>query len=264
LSGKYQAPTVKKAFEILRLISQSTPEISLSDLSKRLEISKSTVHGITAALEELGAVIRNRSNKRYSLGPTLFELGRSAYSRIDLKAVARPVMEALMDKTEETVFLGVLNGDHVTIVESVESRRDMKITSPVGTTLPLLAGAVGKVFLANMEETRAVEIVRRKGIPGYTERTITDPENYLQILRSVRRLGYATDDEEYIPGVRAVAAPIAAEAYLPAAVWVVGFKPINGGAPMGHLVEETKKASERISHRIAGYGDPESEAGSGF
>ena len=95
---KYKAPTVKKAFQILRLISRDDNGIRISNLSKDLGLSKSTVHGITAALEEQGAIIRDLRTKRYTLGLTLFELGRAAYSRIDLKDLARPVMEDLMEK----------------------------------------------------------------------------------------------------------------------------------------------------------------------
>ncbi len=246
----YRAPTVKKAFQILRLISRTDHGVGISELSKELGISKSTIHGITSALEELGAVMRDPLTKRYTLGFSLFELGRLAYSQIDLKDLARPVMEELMEKTQESVFLGVLNGDRVTILDIVESRQDLKITSPIGTTMPLLAGAIGKVFLAGMEEEKAVEIIRKKRLTRYTENTIIDLEEYLQEIRRVREKGYATDYEEYILGVRAVVSPIKRERYLISAVWVVGFRTSLNDDKMRALIEMTKKAAEDISKRI--------------
>jgi DNA-binding IclR family transcriptional regulator len=152
MSTKYEAPSVKKAFQILGLISEKSQGLGISELSKQLAIGKSTVLGVTSALERVGAIVRDPTTKRFTLGFTLFELGRLAHSRFDLKDVARPFMEALMEKTQTSVFLGIQNREHVTILDIVESRQDLKITAPTGATIPLLAGAVGKVFLAYMGE----------------------------------------------------------------------------------------------------------------
>ena len=140
----YSAPSVKKAFKILNAISDTSNGLGISDLSKKLKIGKSTVHGITTALEEMGVLIRDPFYKRYTIGYSLLELCRTAYRKIELKELARKPMETLMEKVGETVFLGILNGDHVTIVDMVESRNEMKIPSPPGTRLPLLAGPPGE------------------------------------------------------------------------------------------------------------------------
>jgi len=101
---KYGAPSVKKAFAILNAISSSREGLGVSELAKKLKMAKSTVHGMTSALEELGAVMRNPLTKKYKLGFTLLEIGRSAYSQIDLKTAARPVTEDLMEKNRTSVF----------------------------------------------------------------------------------------------------------------------------------------------------------------
>jgi DNA-binding IclR family transcriptional regulator len=166
---KYGAPSVKKAFAILSAISSSRQGLGVSELAKNLKMAKSTVHGMTSALEELGAVMRDPLTKKYKLGFTLLEIGRSAYTQIDLQTSARPVMENLMEKTQTSVFLGILNWDHVTILDIVESSQDLKITAPVGTTIPMLAGAVGKVFLASMDQEQARKIIESKGLPRFTD-----------------------------------------------------------------------------------------------
>ena len=244
------APSVKKAFEILKAISLSRKGAGVNKIARDLKMAKSTVHGITSILEGIGAIMRDPLTKRYTLGLTLFELGRLAYSQIDLKDLARPIMEELMEKTQESVFLGVLNGERVTILDIVESRQDLKITSPIGTTIPLLAGATGKVFLACMEEERIKEIIRKKGFIRYTENTITDSEKYLQEIRRVKEKGYATDYEEYILGVRAVVSPIKGEGHLVSALWVVGFRTSLNGDKMSVLIEMTKEAAEAVSRKI--------------
>ena len=251
MNEKYKAPIVKKAFQILRLISKNEQGMKISELSTSLGISKSTVHGITASLEELGAIIRDPLTKHYTLGFTLFELGRAAYARIDVKDLARPFMEELMTKTQESVFLGVRNVNHVTILDIVESMNELKITSPIGMTMPLLAGAIGKIFLAYMAETQAAELLQTRGLHRYTQNSITDPQVYTDQLRFSKKHGYATDDEEYISGVRAVAAPIKTDGQLLAAIWVVGFKPSMGDVKMQTVIRETKAAAARIGRKIA-------------
>ena len=154
MSGKYQAPSVRKAFLILRLISKEEGGLSISYLANRLEMSKGTVHGIISALVETGALIRDPSSKKYSLGPTLFELGKSAYSELDLREIARPVMKTLMQRTGTSVFMGIPNGRRVSILDVMESNNDLKITAPRGSTIPFMAGAIGKVFLAAMDPYR--------------------------------------------------------------------------------------------------------------
>ena len=219
----YSAPSVKKAFKILYAISEASNGLGISDLSKKLKIGKSTVHGITMALEELGVLVRDPLYKRYRVGYSLLELCRGAYAKIDLKDIARKPMEKLMGKVDETVFLGVLNGDHVTIVDMVESRNEMKITSPPGTRLPLLAAATGRVLLSQVEKAKVKEMVQKRGLVRYTSKTVTDQRQFLREIEKVKDQGYALDDEEYIPGVRAVAVPLVFPSSPPAALWVVGF-----------------------------------------
>jgi IclR family KDG regulon transcriptional repressor len=247
---KYGAPSVKKAFAILSAISSSKNGLGVSELAKKLKMAKSTVHGMTSALEELGAVMRDPVTKKYKLGFTLLEIGRSAYSQIDLQTSARPVTEELMEKTQTSVFLGILNGDQVTILDIVESRQELNITAPVGSTIPLFAGAVGKVFLASMAEEQAARIIKSKSLPRFTENSIVDTALYFQELRQVRENGYAVDDEEYILGVRAVASPLMGLGQLRSAIWAVGFKANLDKKKMQTLTGETQKAARTISRRI--------------
>ena len=246
----YSAPSVKKAFNILHLIADSSTGLGISDLSKQLKIGKSTVHGITAALEEMGALIRDPLQKKYRVGYTLLELGRKAYAKMDLKDVARKPMERLMEEVGETVFLGVLNGDHVTILDVVESPNEMKITSPPGTNLPLLVGATGRVLFAQMEKERAKEIVQRMGLVRYTSKSVVDAKQFLKEVAKARESGYAIDDEEYILGVRAIAAPLPSASLPPAAIWVVGFTSTLDHKKVEMICSKIQKTAKEINHSL--------------
>ncbi len=250
MTKRYQAPIVKKAFDILKAISQSEKGLRISDISTDLDISKSTVHGITAALEEQGAITRHPDSKRYTIGLTLMELGKAAYERVDIVKSARPAMENLMEQCGESVFLGIRNAHHVTVIDIVESRKDFKISSPIGTALPLLAGAVGKAFLSAMPAPEAAAYLKTHPLRRFTSQTIVDPAIYLEELKAVKKRGYALDDEEYIAGVRAVAVCLSPRAgHLPA-LWVVGFKAEMSDDLMPRIIDQTLAAALQINQSV--------------
>jgi DNA-binding IclR family transcriptional regulator len=246
----YSAPSVKKAFKILHAISDASNGLGISDLSKQLKIGKSTVHGITSALEELGALVRDPKRKKYSIGFTLLELRKKAYAKTELRDVARIPLEKLMEKIGETVFLGILNRDHVTILDVVESHNEMKITSPPGTRLPMIAGATGKVFLAQFEEKKAKEVIQRIGLVRFTSKSIIDQKKFFKEVEETKQKGYAIDDEEYMIGVRAIASPIQAASSPLAAIWVVGFTSSLNDHRMEKAILEIQKTAQEISHSM--------------
>jgi DNA-binding IclR family transcriptional regulator len=155
-----------------------------------------------------------------------------------------------MEKTHTSVFLGILNWDQVTILDIVEARGELGITAPIGSTIPLFAGAVGKVFLASMPEDQADKIIQTKGLPRFTDNSIVDRNVYFSELKQVKESGYAVDDEEYIMGVRAVASPLIGLGQLRSAIWAVGFKASLNETQMEVLARETHTAARTISQRI--------------
>lgn len=243
----YSAPSVQKAFKILHTIVDSPTGLGVSELAKQLKIGKSTVHGITSSLEALGVLVRDPVDKRYQVGYTLLELGRKTYGKIELREIARGPMERLMEKIGETIFLGIMNGDHITILDVVESRNELKITSPPGTRLPLLAGATGKIFLSLLDEKRSREIIQKVGLKKFTSRSVTDPKKFLKEIEEAREKGYAIDDEEYLVGVRAIAAPISWSSQISAAIWAVGFTSSLNNQKMETVISEIRKTAREIS-----------------
>jgi IclR family KDG regulon transcriptional repressor len=101
-----------------------------------------------------------------------------------------------------------------------------------------------------MPEEQAAKIVKSKGLPRFTDNSIVDMDLYFSELRQVRQKGYAVDDEEYIPGVRAVASPLMGLGQLRSAIWAVGFKASLDEKKMQTLIGETQKAAKAISQQI--------------
>lgn len=221
--------------------------MGISELARRLDMSKGTVHGITAALEEIGAVVRNPITKRYTLGYTIVELARKGTSGIHLRRVARRHIEMLMQSTGQTVFLGIRKEDYILILDVVESNKALKITAPRGTKIPLSAGAPGKLFLSYMDAGYTLRYLTTNGIPAYTANTTTDVKEYLREIKEVRKRGFAADNEEYLQGVKAVAALIKSEEPILAAIWVVGFSSSITDEKMPFIRDRSLAAANAIS-----------------
>jgi len=195
------------AIRVLRCFSKQEPELRLTEISRRLGLSKSNTHRIVSILAEEGLLYRDPGSGRYRLGLGLFELGARALRSVDLGPLPLPVMSELWRRTGETVLLGVLEADEVVYIQRIESPRLLRISHAGNPRAPIHCTGTGKAILAWRSEAEIARVIRR-GLPAYTERTITDPERFRRHLAEVRRLGYAVSDQEREVGTRSVAAPV--------------------------------------------------------
>ncbi len=249
-SPGYQAPAVRKAFQLLRAVAESKKDLGLSELAQNLGFSKSTTHGLVQALLTIGALDLCPHRKKFFLGPTIVELAFRSWNYFSVCERAQPSLDELRDSIDETVFLGVLSHSRGIIIATAEAAKPLKISSPPGTSIPLLSGAVGKVFLAQLDNRKAVKIIQEYGLPRFTPKSIVKESDYLKELERVRELGYALDDEEYLPGVRAVAVSLGNHRGLPLAIWVVGFSVSMTEGVMSDVIEQTVKTSQKLQSVI--------------
>lgn len=223
MTRPYTAPAIRKAAEILQHLAERSVPVRLSDLSRELGFGKSTVHGILRSLEDVGWVERVSGNGSFRVGEQFLSLTRKAFGVRELVEFAHPLLEKLAERGGESAFLGFPRRDRVVIEACVEGRREMCISGRAGGWLPLFAAATGKVFLAGMSDDAARAALAEAPLPRFTDRSITDPDAFLVEVRKVREQGYGTDEEEYLRGVRAAAAPIRCGGETVAAMWVAGF-----------------------------------------
>lgn len=249
-STSYQAPAVRKAFQLLRAVAESKKDLSLSELAQNLEFSKSTTHGLVQALLKIGALDLCPHRKKFYLGPTIVELAFRSWNYFSVCERAQPSLDVLRDRIGETVFLGVLSRSRGIIIATSDAAKPLKISSPPGTSIPLLSGAVGKVFLAQLDDRQAVKLIREYGLPHFTAKSIIKESDYLKELQKVRELGYAFDDEEYLPGVKAVAVSLGNHRGLPLAIWVVGFVGSMTEEVMPEVVQHTVKTAQKLQSVI--------------
>ena len=155
----YNAPILKKAVEIIKLIVKEHKPLGVTDIARSLSISKSTTFGILKSLEEEGFLVKDPSSKKYSTGSTLFELSKKILRTTDVAVTARPYLERLLEAVDETVFLGIREDEAVKLIDVLEPQKEFKISSSLGSHMSLVAGVVGKIFLSAMDNGEVAELL---------------------------------------------------------------------------------------------------------
>jgi DNA-binding IclR family transcriptional regulator len=242
----YQAPAVHKIFELLRVVAESRQMLGQSELVQKLGYSKSTTHGLIHALVRENALAQEPDGRRFYLGPAVTDLAFSNWNYLKTTEITQPLINEIRGQVGETVFLGGLIRKRVMIMATAEANDPIKISAPAGTTMPLFAGAVGKVFLSGIHTDRIKQLIREKGLPRYTPHTIIDEGKYLAELELVRAQGYAIDDEEYITGIKAVAVALNNRKGPPLAVWVVGLSSTMDATKIRQVIDAILHSTEKL------------------
>jgi IclR family KDG regulon transcriptional repressor len=199
--------SVANSIRLLTSFSGEENELGITTLATRLRLAKSTVHRLAATLRSAGFLEQNSETGKYRLGVALFELGALVRRRMDVANEARPKLRELLEKTGETVQLGIVDHESVLYVYEMESRHAIRMAAAVGGRAPLHCTAVGKVLLA-FQPADYVKHVLGNGLKSYTPKTVTRRDELLSLLEEVAAREYAIDDEESEPGLRAIAAPV--------------------------------------------------------
>lgn len=199
---------IERMMSLLDALAVSAEPASLKQLAQATELHPSTVHRILAAMNQARFVERQDAGT-YRLGIRLLELGAIVKSRINLREIALPFMQALHEKIGEAINLGTRHDDEIVYLERTSSGRALvRVVYLVGGRAPLHLTSLGKLFLAADGPQKIREYARRTGLPGKTPHSLTTLAALEKELDKVRRHGIAFDDEEAEMGLKCVAAPI--------------------------------------------------------
>jgi len=204
----YYIKSIKRSIQILNSFTLQKKELGITELSKMLNLHKSTIHRILVTLEDENIVIKNKISQKYRLGMKLFEFGNIAKEQIELRDYALPIMEDLAKKTEESIDLNIIMDDKRVSVEKIESTHDLRRIIQLGRNLPLYCGGSGKAILAFLPASKIERIIRKENLICLGPKTITDPLILREHLKEIRKNGYAQSFEERVLGSSSVAAPI--------------------------------------------------------
>ncbi len=205
-SGTVQS--VERALSILSVLGNDEDGYRLTDLAQRTGLSVSTVHRLLTTLEQHHFVQFDRSDGMWHVGRAAFRVGSAFVRQRNFVAPALPILRRLRDQTRETANLGVVDEGEVVVLTQVESREIMRAITRVGGRAPMVSSGMGKAILATYPDSDVDTIIRRHGIRKLTEKAITSPARLKADLEETRRRGYAIDDEEYVVGLRCVAAVV--------------------------------------------------------
>lgn len=200
--------TVDRTLSILEAVSHSEHGLTNSDISRRLKIPKSSASYILRVLENRGYLLRENGSGKYRLGLKLMGLTRDMLTHIDVREIAKPVMEEFVRRVNLSSHLAVLDNGRAVYVEKVEALNFVKMDIWVGHRLPVHSTAIGKVLVSNMTPDEISGILNLRGMDKRTPKTIMTPAKYLKEIEKVKTFGFAIDNEENSSGVRCVAAPV--------------------------------------------------------
>ena len=204
----YVIQSVSHSLDVLEQFFGEVDELGVTELSKRLKLHKNNVFRLLATLEARGYIEQNKSNENYRLGIKCLHLGRRYIHHMGLVRQARPILADVAKRCRESAFVAVARRDGVVPLEAAEpDDRIVRITPPIGETLPLHCTAIGKAHLA-FDLDEQFRSVLPEHLDRYTAQTIIDRATLFAQLEAVAREGYSVDTGEFFEDVASIAVPV--------------------------------------------------------
>jgi DNA-binding IclR family transcriptional regulator len=246
--------SLQRAVSILRAFTEAEPELGVNEIARRLGLHKSTVSRIVNTLQHEGLVGQNPQTGKYRLGLGLVSLAGVALGRLDVRGVAQPFLGDLVEASQETVNVTVLDGDECVNIERIASPKPLRYVGWIGRRTPLHSTASGKVILAHMtpeERTALLSVPLQK----YTPQTLVSLSALETSLNEICAHGYAIVHEEFEEGFSALAAPVYAHTgKLAGTIAISGptfrFGPGKIENCIEPLLEVTQKISKELGYAI--------------
>ena len=244
---------ISRAGQILRALASEGDGLSLSQLSLRVGLPRSTVHRIVAALEIEGLTASASPTGRYRLGSEFVRLARTQHG--DLRAEMHPLMQRLSAEVQETVDLSILIGDSASFIDQIAAPQRLRAVSAIGASFPAHGTANGKALLAAQTDTQLASMLAER-LEALTPNTITSRAALIEALAQVRRQGYAVDHEEHTLGISALGATVSDRFGVVGAISIpVPTQRFEGNETTlaAALVRTCEEASERLGALAAAY-----------
>jgi len=192
-----------RGLDVLRSFRPGRLVSTLSEIAADTGLARPTVRRILLTLEAIGYV---RSQDRgYALTPRVLELGMTYINSLDRWDVARPHMERLVARTNESTSMAQLDGSDITYVARVAVPKIVTLSVRIGTRFPAVATSMGKVLLAALTPEQLDNALAEESRSGITARWHPTPGELDRALREVRAKGWALADQDLAPGIRSIA-----------------------------------------------------------
>jgi DNA-binding IclR family transcriptional regulator len=200
--------TLDRVCSILNAFRGNEKTLTLTEISRRINLPKSTTFRMLEALECQGVITREPYSHGYQLGYQLIRWGTQALDNLDMRNMAQPYLNRLMNATGETAVLSTRVGNFGMWLQVVESQHPVRLAVKVGEPLNLHAGASSKVLWAFLPDADIEQIFTEITLIPIKPNTITDANTLRSELKTIRQRGYATSFEETDSGAMGIAAPV--------------------------------------------------------
>lgn len=200
--------TLQRGLEMLEILSAHPQGMALCDLTHTMNLPRSTAYNLLQTLVCLGYAVPSADGGKYVMSSRAFEIGSAGMQDRDAMPFLREGMRQIQSELNETVHLGVRSGSETLYIDKLDSTRAIRMSSRVGTRMPLYCTALGKALLSGMTDDQIRRLYGQEKLKAYTPHTITDVETLLSQMETIRREGYAVEREENEPNVCCVAVPL--------------------------------------------------------
>lgn len=204
--------SVNRTLDIIEYLYKQNKGTSISQISKDLDLYKSTVYRTLVTLQNRGYVEQDASNETYSLGSKIYAIAGGNPSDKAMAEIIKPYMQKLNDRYKDAVNLGVLERDkdgmyNIRILEECESKSALGVKMDIGSMSECYCASLGKCLLAFSDDID-LSVYNNATMEKFTDSTITTVDGLRDELEKIRKLGYACDDEEREIGLFCVGVPI--------------------------------------------------------
>lgn len=197
-----------RALLVLDYLARAQHPPTLAQLAQRLDMPKSTLMRLLAAMQRAGFVAATPTENGYVPGPQTTALALATLRASAFTRACRAVLAQLVGTLGETCNLTAPDGDQVIYMERVETTEPLRLFFAVGSHVPMHCTASGKLFLASMNRLERGRVLARLPLTRNTPRTLTDPARLEDELERLAARGIGIDNEEFVRGMSAVAVPV--------------------------------------------------------
>ncbi len=206
--AKAEMPINLRLLIILEAIAKAGVPVTPSEINRDLKLPRPTIHRLFATLESEGFVQRDIDGRGYTLGRRTRKLATEVMSSRRIRLARAAILARLSQKIGETCNITIPDRDGMIYVDRVETKWELRVQLPIGSTVPFHCTASGKLYLSTLNDQHLLGFLKATPLKARTPATLTEPAQLITAAREIRERGYATDNEEFISGMIAVAVPV--------------------------------------------------------
>jgi DNA-binding IclR family transcriptional regulator len=255
--------SLDRGIDVLSLVASAGRPLDVASIAAQCRLPKSSTYRFLQLLRQRGLVEAAPDGSGYRLGLIVLRWATTLRGGLDLAQIASPVLRRLSRLTGETATLTLLHGTRAVVAYVTDTTAPLRVTSQVGRSLPLHAGASSKAILAFLPRERWRESVGKGSLLPFTEKTITDRQKLWKECDRIRSLGFAESDEEVLAGARGVAAPFFDErGMVSGSIAVAGPRQRFQGKALRLAAESVRREALALSRALgfSGHGNREINA----